>query len=105
MTVTVAVPLLPSLAAAIVAEPAAAPITRPLASTVATAGLVVDHVTARPFSALPLASSGVAVSCAVCPTATLAVAGLTDTNATGTTMTAIAAVSALAPPFWVAIAL
>src|SRR3989442_10277521 len=66
-----------------VAVPAPTPLTSPLPLTVATDALLVAHVTARPSSGVPLASFGVAVSCAVAPTCTLAVAGLTATEATG----------------------
>ena len=62
VTVRADVPLCPSLVAAIVAEPAATPVTRPLTDTVATAALLVAHVTARPVRAVPLESSGVAVN-------------------------------------------
>ena len=41
------------------------------------------QVTDRPFKGLPFASMGVAVSCVVSPTVTLADAGLTVTDATG----------------------
>src|SRR2546425_1363158 len=58
VTVTVAEPLLPSLVAVIVAEPAATPVTRPLPLTVATAALLVTHVTTRPLNGLPLPSLG-----------------------------------------------
>ena len=71
----------------IVAEPAATPLTRPLPLTVATPTLLLAQVTVRPLSAPPLASLGVAVSCTVCPVCTLAVAGLTLTDATGTIVT------------------
>jgi len=91
-TVTVAVPLLPSLVAVIDAEPGATPDTSPLPFTVATAALLLDHVTTRPDSGTPLASRGVAVSCTVCPADTLADAGLTATDATGTTVMVIAEV-------------
>src|SRR5690348_14207708 len=83
VTVIAAVPLCPSLVAVIVAEPAAPPLTKP-PLTVATAALFVAHVITRPLSGLPLASLGVAANCTVCPTWTLAVAGLTVTDATGT---------------------
>ena len=83
-TVTAELPLFPSLVAVIVAEPTATPVTSPLVETVATAEALVVHVTVRPPSGLPLASSGVAVSCTVVPTCTLAGAGLTVTEATGT---------------------
>jgi len=86
------VPLCPSLVAVIVAVPATTPLTRPLPFTVATDVLLLDHVTTRPVRGLPLASFGVAVSCTVWPAATLAVAGLTVTDATGTLVTVIAAV-------------
>src|SRR6266550_3278171 len=82
-TVTVAVPFCPSLVAVIVAVPAATAVTRPLADTVATPGTLLAHVTTRPISAEPFASSGVAVSWTVCPTGTLAEAGFTATDATG----------------------
>jgi len=82
-TVTVAVPLCPSLVAVRVAAPAAIAATRPLPETVATAGALLAHATARPDNGVPFASFGVAVSCAVCPTSKLAAAGLTVTDATG----------------------
>src|SRR3989442_1475226 len=95
VTVTTAAPLFPSLVAVIVAVPAPTPLTSPLPLTVATDALLVVHVTTRPPSGVPLASFGVAVSCAVAPTGTLAVAGLSATDATGTALIVIAA----EPPF------
>ena len=100
VTVTAAVPDLPSLVAVMVAEPAATPVTTPtvtspLAVTVATAALLVAHVTTRPLNGLPLASRRFAVSCAACPAATLSVAGLILTDATGTTFTVTAALPVL----------
>src|SRR6266498_3982129 len=83
-TVTAALPLCPSLVAVIVADPATFPVTSPLVLTVATAVLLLAQLTVRPVSVLPLASFGVAVSCTVCPTGMLAVAGVTATEATGT---------------------
>ena len=83
VTVTLAVPLFPSLVAVIVAEPAATPVTTPLDDTVAIPVLELDYVTARPVSTLLFASYAVAVSCTVCPTVTLGVAGETLTDATG----------------------
>jgi hypothetical protein len=65
VTVTLAVPLFPSLVAVIVAEPAATPVTTPLEETVAIPVLELDHVTARPVSTLLFASYAVAVSCTV----------------------------------------
>src|SRR5207249_1860568 len=94
-TVIAAVPLFPSLVAVIVADPAPTAVTSPLAETVAAAGALLAQVTARPARGLPLASFGVAVIWTVCPSSTVAEAGFTDTDATGTNVTVIAAV-----PFW-----
>ena len=82
---------MPSLVAVMVAAPAVTPVTRPLVSTVATAVASLAQVTTRPVSGLPFASFAVAVSCPVCPAVRLAEAGLTATEATGTTVTVIAA--------------
>src|SRR6266853_4354523 len=90
-TVTADVPLLPSLVAVIVAVPPATPLTSPLLLTVAILVLLLAHVTVRTVSAVPAESFGLAVSCAVCPTVRLAVAGATATVATGTAVTVIAA--------------
>jgi len=75
VTVTAEVPLFPSDVAVMVAEPAAAPVTRPLLVTLAMLVLLLDQDTTRPDSGVPLASFGVAVSCTVPPTVRLAVAG------------------------------
>src|SRR3989442_7449815 len=83
VTVIAAEPLCPSLVAMMVSEPAAPQLTRPLPLTVATPALLVAQLTTRPLNGLPAASFGVATSCTVCPTATLADAGLTVTEATG----------------------
>src|SRR6266542_3801569 len=96
-TVTVALPLWPSLVAVIAAEPTVAAVTSPLGLTVATVVLPLAQVTVLPGSGLPLASFGVAVSCTVAPTATDADAGVTSTTATGMLVTVIADV-ALWPP-------
>ena len=77
-------PLWPSLVAVIVAVPAATPLISPLPFTVATAGALLAQVTTRPLSGLPLASLELAASWALAPTCTLAVAGLTVTDATAT---------------------
>jgi len=92
-TVIAAVPLFPSLVAVIVAVPAATPVTRPLADTVAIARFELDHATARPASTFPAASFVVALSWVVPPTTALAVAGLTTTDATGTVDTVTTAVA------------
>src|SRR5437763_880290 len=70
--------------AVIVADPGATPVTLPFTSATATDVLLLDHVTVRPDSGLPLASCGVAVSCADCPAEIVADAGVTLTDATGT---------------------
>jgi len=62
VTLTVAMPLFPSLVAVIVAGPAATPVTTPLPFTVATAGALLAHVTRRAISARPAESLGVAVN-------------------------------------------
>src|SRR3989454_1051053 len=91
-TLVVADPLFPSLVAVIVADPAATPVTRPPDDTVATAGLPLVHVTARPARMFPAASLSVAVSCTVPPTYTFGTVGLMVTDATGTVDTVSAAV-------------
>src|SRR5438445_529155 len=96
------VPFFPSLVAVIVAEPAATPVTNPLVLTVATAVLL-THVTVRPVRGVPFESFGVAVNSVVAPSVTLAVVGLTVTDATGTLVTVTAAVPASVPPLWDAI--
>src|SRR2546422_968802 len=88
VTVTAELPLFPSLVAVMeTGPPAALPVTRPFASTVARLASLVTHVMVRPVSALPAASFGVAVSCSVVPTTTLAGEGVTSTEATGAGVT------------------
>src|SRR5438552_1975726 len=93
-TVTLAVPLFPSLVAVIVADPAATPVTSPAADTVAIAVFELVQLITRPLSTLPAASLVTALSCVVAPTTTVAVAGFTTTEATGTVDTVTAAVPA-----------
>src|SRR5690348_5670582 len=93
VTVMAADALLASLVAVIVAPPTAMPLTSPPPLTVATPRVLLDQVTTRPLSGLPAESFGVATSCAVCPIGTLAVAGLTVTDATGTLVVVTAAVA------------
>src|SRR5436190_1022183 len=84
VTVTLAVPLCPSLVAVIVTGPRGpTPVTTPLPVTLAIALLLACQVITRPVNGLPFASRGVAVSCTVCPCSTLTEAGLTGTAATG----------------------
>src|SRR5436305_1953415 len=97
-TVMLEVPLCPSLVAVIVAEPDVPPVTSPLPSTLATAVLLLDQVTVRPVNGFPLASFGVAVSWTVWPTCTVADAGLTVTELTGTTATALVSYGSAAQP-------
>src|SRR6267378_4315912 len=92
LTVTEAVPLLPSLLAVMFADPAATAVTMPFADTVATEGASLDQVTARPFSTLPAASFIVAANCSDAPGRNPAEPGVTVTAATGTTATLIDAV-------------
>src|SRR5207247_809274 len=87
VTAIAAVPLCPSLVAVRVAEPTVLPVTSPLPLTVVTDGFELAQLTARPESALPLASLGVAASCCVWPTWIVADARVTATEATGTVVT------------------
>src|SRR5438309_1217076 len=94
-TVTLAVPLCPSLVAVIVTAPAATPITSPVADTLAIAAFELVHVITRPVNTFPAASFGVALSCCVAPIDNVADAGLTATEATETLVTARSAVPAM----------
>src|SRR5437879_13522746 len=93
-----AVPLCPSLMAVIIAEPATTPLTSPLELTVATDVLLLDQVIVRPVSGLPLTSFGVAVNWTAWPARTVADAGLTLTEATGTLLPVTAALPLFPPP-------
>src|SRR6266487_398877 len=92
VTVATAVPDLPSLVARIVAVPALTAVTSPLALTVATDAESDDQVIVRPLNVRPAESLSVAVSCAVPPTWSVTVDGLTVTEATGARVTVIVAV-------------
>src|SRR5205814_9358541 len=74
VTVIAEEPLLPPVAAVMVAEPMVTPDTKPLLLTVATVVALLDHVIERPVSVLPAESFGVAVRCTVCPAPRLAAA-------------------------------
>src|SRR5258705_13348101 len=79
-TVTLAVPLCPSLVAVIVpGPPAATPLASPLPPPVAVAAVLDDQGVTRPVKGLPFASFGVAVGWAGCPPRRLAHAGVTGT--------------------------
>ena len=74
-------PLTPPAVAVIVADPAALPVTWPLCDTDAAPGSDEFQETDA-LSGFPLASSGVAVSCCVCPTPIVPELGVTETDAT-----------------------
>ena len=82
----------------IVVVPAATAVTKPLGDATATAGSLDVQATARPLSAFPAESVVAAASCTVAPTCTLAVAGITATDATGAGITVTTAVSEAAGP-------
>jgi len=82
LTITVAVPLFPSLAAVMLTVPGAIAVTAPVDETVAMAEELVSQVTTRPVSTLPAASRTVAVRGTPPPTVRFALAGLTVTEAT-----------------------
>ena len=83
VTVTVADPRVPSLAAVMRAVPVLAAVTVPVADTVATPELSDDQVIARPVRTWPLASLGVAVAVVVPPIATEGCARATERVAIG----------------------
>jgi hypothetical protein len=97
MVVMAEVPLLPSLVAVMVVLPEAAALTRPVGDTVATAGLLVVHITLRPVRTLWATSRVVAVRPSVLPTAIVALVGATVTVATGR---ASIMKSSVPIPFW-----
>lgn len=98
LTVTVAVPLFPSLVAVIVAVPGATAVTTPLLETVATDGVPDDQVTEWPVSVFPFASRVTADSVTVVPTLIATVDGATATDATGTGAGAVTVIAAV--PFF-----
>ena len=79
----VAVATFPPLVAVTFAVPAATPLTTPALLTVATDAALDDQVTLAPLMAAPAASFAIAVSWVVPASATLAVAGVSETLATG----------------------
>jgi|PersoiStandDraft_1058852.scaffolds.fasta_scaffold185030_1 hypothetical protein len=66
-TVSIAVPVRPSLAAVMLVVPALTAVTDPVVDTVATAELFDDQLMARPVRTLPLASLAVPVAVVVSP--------------------------------------
>src|SRR5437667_386479 len=105
VTVTVAVPLLPSLVAVIVADPTALLVRRPLVLTVATAALLVAQVTTRPESVPPAESLVTAESCVEVPTVIVADEGDRPKDATDTVLTVTVAESWREPPLACALTL
>lgn len=101
-TTMVAVPGFPSLVAVIVADPAATPVTKPLASTLAMLGELLDQVNVRLASGLCWASNAAAVSCTVPERTMVSSGGETDTDDTGGGSTLIVAMPD-APPALAAI--
>ena len=87
-TVTDAELPFPSTVAVIVVVPATRPVTIPVADTVAMLWSPLDQVTGRPKSRAPAALLTATPSCAVSLPSTVAVAGVTATDATATPRTA-----------------
>jgi hypothetical protein len=83
LTVIAADEVFPSLAAEIVAVPAATAVTRPDVETALMAGLLEVQLMTRPVSTLLLPSRVTAESCTVPPNWSVEVAGETDMDATG----------------------
>jgi len=83
VTVRLAAPLCPSLVAVTLVAPATRVVTSPVPDTVAISGALEPQLTVRPLSIFPFASFSVALNCCVPPTPTLALPGLTLTDATG----------------------
>jgi hypothetical protein len=90
-TVSSAAPVFPSLVAVIVAGPSLTAVTTPALDTVAIAELLEVQTTERPVNTPPLASSVVAVACAVSTAVIMAGTRATVTEATGTWITVMVA--------------
>jgi hypothetical protein len=95
LTVSGALPTLPSLIALIVTDPFAIAVTSPFESTVASAGFELCQATTRPLRTFPCASLTVAVACVVCPLESVLLASATVTDAAGTSRTLMDAVAFL----------
>jgi len=83
VTVTLALPVWPSLVAEIVATPSVTPVTTPVPDTVATAVLLERHVTVRSLVSAPVTSRTTAESCTLAPWNTELACGCTLTLPTG----------------------
>jgi hypothetical protein len=94
VTVIADVPTTPEHVARTFDVPVATPVTTPLALTVATDVLVLDHVGVQ-LTALPFASRAAAVSVCVAPTRTDAELGLTVTDATTVDVAGVVAIATL----------
>jgi hypothetical protein len=79
----VADPLIPSLVAVMLADPAATAVARPLAFTDATFVFELLHVIERPLNTFPPASWSTATAWVVCPTVSDGAFNVTATDATG----------------------
>src|SRR5205823_7202626 len=82
------------VAVIVAVPPSATSVTSPVWDTVATVGVLDVHATGRPVRVLPATSLSVTLSCTVPWAGTVAVAGLTTTDATGTSVTVTAALPA-----------
>jgi hypothetical protein len=91
ITVIEDVPVFPSLVAVMLALPTETAVTSPAPSTVAIAGLLEVHATMRSDTPVLFASLTSAENCCVEPETTIAVGGLTVTEATDTGTTVIEA--------------
>src|SRR5437879_5154327 len=81
--VTLAVPLIPSLVAVMVAAPGPMAVAAPETEIVTMPALLVVHSTARPVSVSPAASVVIAINCRDPPTVRETLEGLTLTASTG----------------------
>jgi hypothetical protein len=84
----VAIPLDPSLLAAMRADPGATPVTPPAGLTVAMVGFSDDQKTLRPVSGRPSCPMTRAESAVELPTVTVAADGVTSTRSTGSWLVA-----------------
>ena len=101
VTVIAEPPDLPPAVAEIVADPADAAVTKPVAFTVATLELLDDQLTVWPATTDPCASRARAVNCCVPPTIRLAEAGVTctlDTTGAATCAVTVTVVCVDTPP-------
>ena len=86
-TVTVAVPVAPSLVAVMVADPAVTPVTTPDAETLATCGSLLAYEMVLPVRTCPLSSVTIELSCSVCPAKIVTCPGDTMTALAGRAVT------------------